>query len=173
MDIEHLRYPIGKFVSNPSPSKEDLQQAIASIRNYPSLLEKACRGFEEDYLERLYRPGGWKVREVIHHIADSHMNAMIRFKLALTEDNPVIKPYQEQLWVDLPDSQLPISISVDLVKNTHAKWTAVLEAMSSKDFSRCYFHPESKSLVSLGEACLMYEWHGAHHLAHIHLPSLS
>lgn len=172
MDIEHLKYPVGRFSVPAEISSEELQEAIDYIKLYPSFLGDACEALPEEYLEQPYRPGGWTVRQVVHHIADSHMNAFIRFKLALTEENPIIKPYQEQDWAKLPDSFLPISYSLDLVNNIHFKWAVLLKTMETKDFERCYLHPESQSLVPLKEATLMYAWHSRHHLAHIHLPSL-
>lgn len=173
MDIDHLKYPIGRFVPSGSISSEQLDEAIDYISNYPELFESACGALNETYLAKKYRPGGWTIRQLIHHVADSHMNALIRFKLALTEENPVIKPYLEQNWAFLDDVELPVSVAVDLIRNIHTKWAILLQNMKPKDFERSYFHPESKSLVSLKEACLIYQWHGKHHLAHIHLPSMS
>ena len=172
MDIEHLKYPIGRFKLPEVITTDQLESAITYIRNYPILIKNACENLDETYLNLAYRPGGWTVKQVIHHVADSHMNAFIRFKLALTEKNPVIKPYLEQEWAVLADMNLDISHSLDIIASVHLKWATILDAMKDDEFERCYFHPESKSLVSLKEACLLYHWHGEHHLGHIQLPSL-
>ncbi|MHA7130499.1 YfiT family bacillithiol transferase [Algoriphagus namhaensis] len=173
MDIEHLKFPIGRFVEPKDISPEQLSEAIDYIRSFPDFLQKATLGLSSEYLATPYRPGGWTVRQVIHHLADSHMNAFIRFKLALTESNPTIKPYEEQLWAEMKDYQLSTDTSIQLIELLHEKWSKVLDHMDSADFERAYFHPQSQSLVPLKVATLMYEWHSRHHLAHINLPSLS
>lgn len=166
-DIELLKYPIGKFQKPSSISAEDLKNAINEIKSLPKYLESTVKSFSEEQLDTPYRPGGWTVRQVVHHLADSHMNAYIRFKLALTENNPTIKPYDEASWAELEDSKLSIEISIGLLKNTHFRWGSILDKMTESDFSRTYFHSESQKTSALDEITLMYCWHGKHHLAHI------
>ena len=167
IDIEHLKYPIGKFQVDSVITMDDLKKAIEEIKSLPKFLENTVKEFNEGQLATPYRPGGWTVRQVIHHCADSHMNALVRFKLALTEENPRIKPYDEASWANLPDYELPIEISIGMLKNIHFKWVRILEEMSPEDFDKTYFHPESQKDVSLDEVTLIYAWHGKHHLAHI------
>ncbi|MDN3203963.1 YfiT family bacillithiol transferase [Algoriphagus sediminis] len=172
MDIEHLKYPIGKFVRPEVISDQHLQQAIEYLNEYPDLLNRTHQSFDSQYFNKKYRPGGWTVAQVIHHLADSHMNALIRFKMALTENNPIIKPYDEAQWAKLADYSLGTSISVKMIEGIHKKWGEILKNMSFPDFEKCYFHPDLKQMVSLKEVCLLYEWHGKHHLAHLRLPQL-
>ncbi|WP_296699504.1 YfiT family bacillithiol transferase [Algoriphagus sp.] len=167
IDIDLLKYPIGKFQKPNNILFDDLKEAIEGIKTLPKFLESTVKDFSEEQLDTQYRPGGWTVRQVVHHFADSHINAFIRFKLALTEENPTIKPYDEAAWANLSDSDLPIEISVGILKNIHFKWGTILDQMSKSDFSRTYFHPESQKSVPLDEVTLMYNWHGKHHLAHI------
>ncbi|MFC3416496.1 YfiT family bacillithiol transferase [Algoriphagus hitonicola] len=166
-DIEFLKYPIGKFKLPSPPTEDTLKEAIESIHSLPNLLEQAVISLDDSKLDTPYRPGGWTVRQVVHHLADSHMNAYIRFKLALTEENPTIKPYDESAWAALPDSQLSILPSLEIVKCTHFKWSFLMENMSKQDFNRTYFHPENNNSPKLSEVTHMYSWHGTHHLAHI------
>lgn len=166
-DIEFLKYPIGKFALPNPPTEDTLREAIETIQTLPNLLEEAVTTLDDSKLDTPYRPGGWTVRQVVHHLADSHMNAFIRFKLALTEDNPTIKPYDEAAWAGLPDSQLSILPSLEIVKCTHFKWSYLLENMTKADFNRTYFHPENKNSPKLADVTHMYSWHGVHHLAHI------
>ncbi|WP_100628667.1 YfiT family bacillithiol transferase [Algoriphagus formosus] len=164
IDIESLKYPIGRF---SMPEKPDLETVISEITQFPELIEAATAKLSKAQLDSPYRPGGWSVRQVVHHLADSHMNAFIRFKLTLTEDTPTIKPYLEASWANLADSYLDIESSIILLKQIHFKWAVLLESMSAEDFDRCYFHPESQKKVPLSEATHLYAWHGLHHLAHI------
>ncbi|TFV95713.1 putative metal-dependent hydrolase [Algoriphagus kandeliae] len=163
-DIEFLKYPIGRF---SMPENPNLQEAIAQIKKLPEYIQSAVSNLSEDQLDTPYRPGGWTVRQLVHHLADSHMNAFIRFKLALTEENPTIKPYDEAAWAKLPDSQLEIASSISILSSVHYKWVVLLDKMDDQDFSRTYFHPGSGQTQSLFEVTHMYAWHGQHHLAHI------
>lgn len=172
MDIEHLKYPIGRFEVPKKITQGALEEAIAYLENYPELVSEVSDSLNQEQLNTPYRPGGWTIRQLIHHIADSHMNALIRIKLALTEEDPVIKPYLEQKWADLADSSLPIETALELIKGIHLKMSKVLKSLELEEFDRCYFHPESSSLVSLKEVVLMYQWHAKHHLSHIHLIGL-
>jgi hypothetical protein len=161
------RYPIGK--AEPAPYSEQLRiQRIADIRVLPTLLENAVSGLDEAQLETPYREGGWTVQQVVHHVADSHINAYTRFKLGLTEDTPTIKPYNEKAWAELPDVGLPINLSLTLLHALHARWVVVLEHIKTEDWEgRSVMHPETGKLTSLWTLLGTYAWHGKHHLGHI------
>jgi uncharacterized damage-inducible protein DinB len=167
IDIEHLKYPIGKFQKPETISSSAIQSAIKEIESLPELLHHAVDLLSEAQLNTPYRPGGWTVAQLIHHLADSHMNAFIRFKLALTEHNPTIKPYLEAEWAKLPDCSLPVSTSLKLLEALHLKWSTLLQNMSETDFQRTYLHPEKGTNQPLSEITLLYKWHGTHHLAQI------
>ena len=167
IDIELLKYPIGKFQKPQNISFDDIKGAIEEIKNFPKFLESTVKDLSEDQLDTNYRPGGWSVRQVVHHCADSHMNAFIRFKLALTEENPTIKPYLEGKWANLPDSSLPIESSLSIIQAIHLKWGVLLDSMKPVDFKKTYFHPEKNRSQELEEITLMYAWHSQHHLSHI------
>ena len=167
IDIELLKYPIGKFLKPEKISGQNLKEASAYLGSYPQYLKDTVKDFSEDQLNTPYRPGGWTVKQVVHHVADSHMNALTRFKLALTEENPTIKPYDEAAWAKMPDYSLPIEVSLNLIDGIHFKWAVILESMTPFDFQKTYFHPESQSSAPLSEITLMYQWHSQHHLAHI------
>ncbi|REG83568.1 YfiT family bacillithiol transferase [Algoriphagus antarcticus] len=167
IDIELLKYPIGKFQMPEHIFDKNLKEAVAYLRAFPKYLEETIHAFSEEQLNTPYRPEGWTVKQLIHHLSDSHMNALMRFKLALTEDNPTIKPYDEAAWAQLADYSSPSSESIPLIRGIHAKWAIILDSMSSEDFEKTYFHPESQSSVPLSEVTLMYQWHSMHHLAHI------
>lgn len=167
-----LRYPIGKESEQKeyeSDFNEPLKAALISdIKNLPSLLEFAIQDLDAAQLNSPYRPGGWTVHQLVHHIADSHINAYTRFKLGLTEDNPVIKPYDEKAWAELSDTKnLPVNISLTLLHALHARWTQVLEDITESQWQRTVFHPEKKVNITLWELLKSYSWHGRHHVAHI------
>jgi hypothetical protein len=126
----------------------------------------AVAGLSSEQLDRPYRPGGWTTRQVVHHVPDSHMNALVRFKLALTEDQPTIKPYDEARWANLPDAALPIEASLELTDALHRRWVALLESMSARDFQRTFAHPEA-GVLRLDQWLAQYAWHGRHHVAHV------
>lgn len=131
MDLESLRYPIGKFIFPKGFNNKNLSEAIATIENFPKKISEAVSKLNDNQLDTPYRPGGWPIRQVVHHCADSHMNCLIRFKLALTEENPTIKPYEEQLWAELADSKnLPIGPSIKMLEGIHERWTVLLNSMS-------------------------------------------
>ena len=167
IDIEFLKYPIGKFEVPEVITPEQLQDAIATIKAFPDSFFSAVRRLSVAQLDTPYRPGGWTVRQLVHHCADSHMNAYIRFKLALTEDNPTIKPYDEASWARLADSELPVEPSLAIIKALHHRWATLLEAMKEDDFARTYFHPEKNRSQELSVVTLLYAWHCQHHLAHV------
>ena len=172
IDIEHLKFPVGRFILPESIDSAQIQEAVNYLIDFPSYMETAVDGKTEDYLNSQYRPGGWTIKQVIHHVADSHMNAFIRFKLALTEENPTVKGYDEGAWSNLPDSQLGIACSLAIIKAIHFKWGVLLSAMQEVDFQKTFFHPEKQRSQTLAEVALMYAWHGKHHLAHVQLPGL-
>ncbi|MGG2092116.1 YfiT family bacillithiol transferase [Bacillus sp. S13(2024)] len=161
-----LRYPIGQFTYEGNPTRDLIENWIKEIENLPAKLKEAIKDLQDEQLNTSYRPGGWTVRQVVHHIADSHMNSYIRFKLALTENNPTIKPYMEEKWAELPDSQLPIDVSLALLESLHMRWVTLLRSMKSNDFEKTFHHPESGS-SKLGVTIGLYAWHGRHHTAHI------
>jgi hypothetical protein len=169
VDLEHLRFPIGKF-ERPSqlPLHDEARAAlIGDIERAPAGLRAAVAGLSDRQLDTPYRPGGWTIRQVVHHVPDSHMNGYTRMRLALTEDNPTIKPYQEARWAELPDVRtVPIDVSLALLEALHVRWTAFLRGLSPADFQRTYLHPELGA-VPLDVAIGIYAWHGKHHTAHI------
>ncbi|HSF53599.1 MAG TPA: putative metal-dependent hydrolase [Algoriphagus sp.] len=167
IDIEFLKYPIGKFKLPELVSTASIQEAIATIKSFPANIFTAVSPLSLGQLDTPYRPGGWTVRQLVHHCSDSHMNAFIRFKLALTEQNPTIKPYEEALWANLADAYTPIEASLAIIKAIHMKWGVILDSMKPEDFKRTYFHPEKKRSQELEEITLMYAWHSQHHLAHV------
>lgn len=167
IDIEFLKYPIGKFQKPAAISYDLIQDAIALIKSFPAHIFTAVSPLSVVQLDTPYRPGGWTVRQLVHHCADSHMNAFIRFKLALTEENPTIKPYDEAAWAKLADADLPIESSLNIIKAMHLKWGVVLDSMKDGDFKKKYFHPEKKQSQELAEIVLLYAWHSQHHLSHV------
>ena len=165
--MEDLRYPIGKYAAQPF-SENQLQEWLIDIKFLPQHLENAILNLDESQLDTPYRPDGWTVKQLVHHVADSHMNAYIRFKLALTEDNPTIKPYNEGAWANLQDTQnLPINISLTLLHALHARWVEVLKGITAEEWNRTVFHPEQKKEITLWHLLGMYAWHGKHHVAHL------
>jgi DinB superfamily len=169
MELEHLRFPVGRMSIPATYTADDLQGWITDIIALPRLMREAVQNCTIAELETPYRPDGWTLRQVVHHTADSHTQAYTRFKLALTEDNPTIKPYEEQLWAELPDSKMEIEISLRLLEALHARWAMILRGMSAADFERTYFHPGMQQSFSLGQVAYMYSWHSRHHTAHIKL----
>jgi hypothetical protein len=176
--LEKLRYPIGEMPMPLTFNRLELDRWISDIEKLPAQLRTAVQNLTVEQLETPYRPDGWTVRQVVHHISDSHINAFVRLKLALTEDNPTIKPYEEQFWAELPDSKLPIEVSLTIIENLHQKMVAILscfqldeatgiKGLSAVNFERTFFHPGSKKTFKIGTLAAMYSWHGQHHLAHI------
>jgi hypothetical protein len=163
-----LRYPVGKFDWDTPINEADYPRMIALIAETPGALRSVVAGLTRDQLETPYRPGGWTVKQVAHHIPDSHMNAYTRFKLALTEDEPTIKPYDEAAWAELADSRrVPIEVSLDLLDALHMRWVALLRSMDPADFNRGLRHPELGRVLTLKQMLGLYAWHGRHHVAHI------
>jgi hypothetical protein len=161
------RFPIGKFHYDGTPSADQRRQSIADIEGTPTAIRAAVQGLSPKQLDTPYRDGGWTVRQVVHHVPESHMNAYIRFKLALTEDEPTIKPYAEDRWAKLADVQsTPIEISIALLENLHARWVVLLRSLQEEDWKRTFIHPEM-GIVPLEKNLALYAWHGKHHTAHI------
>jgi hypothetical protein len=165
-DQEDLRYPIGKFHAPTENTAAVRAAQIEALRLLPERLRAAVAGLSDAQLDTPYRDGGWTVRQVVHHFADSHANSYIRFKLALTEDWPTIKPYDEAAWARLADSSLPIELSLVFITGLHQRLVALLELMTEKDFERGFNHPE-RGRVTLATNLAIYEWHSRHHVAHI------
>ena len=164
------KYPIGPFDYTAKRKFKDVPAWMEEIRELPLKLKAELYGLSDEVIETPYREGGWTVKEVIHHLCDSHMNAFIRVKLALTEDNPTIKPYDEQAWSTLGDyDAVSLKDALRLLTIIHEKWITILEKMSKKQFSRTFHHPGAGIDYTLIEATAMYAWHGNHHLAHIQL----
>jgi hypothetical protein len=161
------RYPIGKFHFDGALSEEQKKACINEIEQAPAALRAAVSGLSQPQLDTPYREGGWTVRQVVHHLPDSHMNAYVRWKLALTEDEPTIKPYAEDRWANLADTQsTPLEVSLTLLDSLHARWVQLLRSISLQDWKRNFHHPES-GLVSLEKNLVIYAWHGRHHVAHV------
>lgn len=162
-----LRYPIGKRVPRSSHTAESRAAAIQVIADTPAKLARAVTGLTAKHLDTPYRPGGWTVRQVVHHVADSHMNAYVRTRLALTEENPPVKPYDEAKWAELPDAKtLPIEGSLAIIAALHERWVHLLRSLPAQQLSRTMNHPEHGAL-SLDALLEIYAWHGPHHTAHI------
>lgn len=168
MDLEKLKYPIGKFQKPDTIGEGQIEKWIESLETLPSKILTISSKLSEMELERIYRPNGWTIRQVIHHIVDSHINAYVRYKWALTESNPKIKAYQEGDWAKLEDAcNGPIESSILLLQGLHTRWAYSLKKLDSKDFSKSYFHPGDNETVAISEFIGRYSWHGEHHLAHI------
>lgn len=162
------RYPVGKFSRPAVLSPAERQTAIDAIAAAPAALRAAVSGMSDEQLDTPYRDGGWTVRQVIHHVPDSHLNAYTRFKLALTEDTPTIKPYDEAKWADMEDGKSPlVEESLRLLEALHARWVFLLRRMQPSDFARRLNHPEWDAPLSLDVMLALYAWHGRHHAAHI------
>jgi uncharacterized damage-inducible protein DinB len=163
-----LRYPVGKFDWDAPVNEAEYPRLIAQIADTPAALRSAVAGLSREQLETRYRPGGWTVKQVVHHVPDSHLNAYTRFKLALTEDEPTIKPYDEAAWAELPDSQnVPFDVSLTLLDSLHVRWVSLLRSMGAADFRRGLRHPEHDRVITLGQMLALYAWHGRHHVGHI------
>ncbi len=165
--MEELRYPIGRYMPEEAVTPERMEQWIRDLEAAPVNLRTAVAGLTPEQLDTPYRPEGWTIRQVVHHVPDSHMNSYIRFRLALTEDQPSIKPYHEGLWANLHDAKYtPVEPSLALLEALHARWCALLRSLAPLDFKRTFRHPQSGD-ISLEAALALYAWHGKHHVAHI------
>lgn len=164
-----MQYPIGKFDRSAPITDAQIPELIAQIRKLPHQLANLLNQATSQSLSRTYRDGGWTGIQVLHHLADSHMNAYIRFKLALTEDNPTIKAYHQDAWANTADNALEADVSLSIINGVHARWGAILEGMSMADFDRTFHHPEQKRDMTLRTTLGMYAWHGNHHLEHLRI----
>ena len=162
-----VRYPVGPFQWSGEASEEQLRRFTDELAEAPAGLRAAVLGLSDTQLDTPYRPGGWTVRQVVHHLPDSHLNGYTRFRLALTEDQPTIKPYDQARWAELPDARTaPVALSLTLLESLHARWVLLLRSMSAADFARSIQHPEL-GVVKLDRYLAMYVWHGHHHVAQI------
>lgn len=163
---QDLRYPLGRFHRPEAITPEDRSLAIATLAEVPGDLRNVVRGLDVAQLGTPYREGGWTVQQLVHHVADSHMNALMRVKLALTEDTPTIKPYDEKAWARLHDSAAPIEWSLELIESLHARWVMLLQVLTDAEWQRSFVHPE-RGPQSIEVATLLYAWHSRHHVAQI------
>ncbi len=163
-----LRYPIGPFAYDGMTTAESRRERIEQVARAPAAFRSAISGLSETQLDTPYRPGGWTIRQLIHHIPDSHLNAYTRFKLGLTETNPTIRPYDEARWAELPDARsAPAEMSLRLLDALHERWTLMLRSLDGSELERTIFHPERNATMTLDEVLALYAWHGRHHVAHV------
>lgn len=168
MNLQKLKYPIGTYRSNKNPNIEELENWIRDIEHFPVTLENLVKDISDEALSYKYRPDGWTIKQVVHHCSDSHLNSIMRFKLALTEDTPRIRPYFEDRWAKLPDSlQDDVSDSLSILKGLHKKWVLLLKSLSEEQLKLEFIHPEHGQKFNLAETIGNYAWHCNHHLAHI------
>lgn len=167
-ELEQLKYPIGRFKKPENFSQKFLENCISIIENFPEKLKKEVENLTDNQLDTTYRENGWTIRQVIHHCADSHINSILRFKLALTEEKPTIKPYFEDRFAELADSKnFPIDASLQMLEGTHKRWTTLLKDLSEEDLQKTFIPPEHNKEFTLQENIGIYAWHCEHHLAHI------
>jgi hypothetical protein len=167
MDTPDLRYPVGKFTFPHAVTPPERASFVEQIAEVPARMKAVVAGLSNEQLDTPYRPGGWTVRQVVHHVPDSHLNSYVRFRLALTEDDPPIKAYHEDRWAELSDARTaPVADSLALLESLHARWGALLSSLSDHDWKRTFRHPELGP-VSLEKNAALYAWHGRHHVAHI------
>lgn len=168
--MEHLKYPIGQFKRPLVIKPAKIEKWIAEIEAVPSQMRALTENLSEEELELPYRPGGWTIRQVVHHTVDSHINSYVRFKWALTEDNPTIKAYYEERWAELEDyNNTPVSVSLNMMEGLHIRWTNLLKSLTPEQLKRTYIHPSGNKTFKVDETIGMYAWHGNHHIAHIKL----
>lgn len=165
-DLDTERYPVGRLVTHPPADAAERARLIDAIARLPSEIRALVTGLDARELDTSYRDGGWTIRQVVHHVPDSHMNAYVRVKLALTEPEPAIKTYEEARWAELPDSRGDVGVSLDLLDALHRRWVALLRSLSAADLARTFVHPEW-GRISVDQSLRMYDWHGRHHTAHI------
>ena len=164
---DQLKFPIGNFAPPVSYTPEDLRKWTKTIKEFPGKLRHAIVNLNEKQLDTPYRPGGWTIRQVVHHCADSHMNSLLRFKWALTEENPTIKPYEEADWALLPDYRMPVESSLKILEGLHLHWGALLDSFGEDEWRRTFTHPATGKTMQLKTALALYAWHSKHHLAHV------
>ena len=167
METPDLRYPIGKFSFPETVSAQERAKFVGEIAEAPFKLREVVKGLDDAQLDTPYRPGGWTVRQVVHHVPDSHLNSYIRFRWALTEEEPAIKTYHEDRWAELPDARTaPVEISLRLLESLHSRWVGLLRSLTDDDWKRTFRHP-SLGLLRLEQNAALYAWHGKHHVAHV------
>ena len=165
--MNDLRFPIGKFRFDGVPNTEQKQVMLEEIAQAPANLKAAVKGLSDAQLDTEYRPGGWTVRQLVHHVPDSHVNAYVRFKLALTEEDPLIKTYAEERWAELSDSKAtPIEVSFALLESLHDRWVRLLKSLTEEEWKRTFRHPDLGPMT-LEKTLALYAWHGKHHVAHV------
>ena len=168
MDLEALKYPVGPFKLKAAYTEEDLDQWMAELSDLPEKLQAAVDAMDDARLQSPYRPDGWTRTQVIHHLADSHMNCFVRCKLTLTELDPIVKPYDERAWAATPDAtDLNVGASLDILHGLHYRWNQFWLSLGPDDWAHDYYHPENQRDVTLAEALQFYAWHSRHHLAHV------
>ena len=168
LNLETLRYPVGKFIFPEQISAEEMALLIKTIEELPAKLRGAVSNMSEEQLNTPYRDGGWTVRQVVHHLFDSHSNSYTRMKLAMTEDNPAIKPYMEAPWAELEDGKnAPVELGLELLELLHKRWIIFLRSLTEKDLQRTFFHPDNKRSQTIAQTIALYAWHSRHHLSHI------
>lgn len=163
-----MKYPIGNFQPPTSIDSDLVAEWKGHIRNFPEKISASVKELDDDQLALEYRPGGWNIRQVVHHCADSHMNAFIRFKLSLTQERPTINPYRQGDWAELADSKLDVGHSLSILSGLHQRWYTLIDSMDKNDFRKVYYHPEMDIDFRLDVALALYSWHSRHHMAHIH-----
>lgn len=165
--MEHLKFPIGRFETPANISRAELDSYIQAIEELPSQLRESVNGLNDVQLDTPYREGGWTLRQVVHHLADSHANNYARIRFALTEENPAIKPYDEAKWAELPDARSGgLEHSLNMLEGIHGRWAALMRTFTEKEWKRTFYHPE-RGVVALDATMALYVWHGKHHVAHI------
>lgn len=165
-DLELLKYPVGRFQPPASYAAENLNADIFRIESLPVRLRETVRSFDQQRFDRTYRPEGWSIRQVIHHLADSHLNAWIRIKWALTENEPVIKAYNEKAWAETPDNRIDPEISLRLLDAHHLRWASMLRSLTPEQLLRSFIHPSTGAKITVERMIQLYAWHGDHHLGH-------
>ena len=165
--MSDLRFPIGKFTYDGHLTEDQQRGWLDDVAQTPANLRAVVKGLSQAQLDTRYRPGGWTIRQVVHHVPDSHLNSYVRFKLALTEDEPTIKPYAEDRWAELPDTKAtPIEISLTLLESLHDRWVRLLRSLTPEEWKRTFRHPDLGAMT-LEKTLALYAWHGRHHVAHI------
>lgn len=165
--MEKLQYPIGRFSEPTNYTQSIRKEFITTLKEAPIAFQKLVSSLSEEQLITPYREGGWTPKQVVHHVADSHMNSMIRVKLALTEVNPTIKPYDENSWITLKDSNIDVSSSLKIIEGVHERYVILFESLKEEQFQRTFYHPENKASITIDCALALYAWHTKHHLGHI------
>lgn len=166
--LEHIKYPIGKFQDSPKITDQDIDRYIRTLKEFPARLKNLVGSWTHEQLDSQYREGGWTIRQLVNHLSDSHMNSFIRFKLALTEDSPTVKTWDQVQWAELQDSfNMDIKAALQILKGLHKRWVFELRSLTNREFESTFYHPEQNRTITLRESLAFYAWHCEHHLAHI------